>query len=191
MINSIHAFVGVIGSGKDYEGKKIFNKEPDKSCIIGFSDGVRDYTWKLLGWKPENQEEYDLFKRSIFTCKLPRFKGLTGREILQKVGTDLMREYDINVWANVWTKKVLEMNNTQTISNIIVSDVRHPNEVGALFSICNKLNCKVTIQFTNFKSDRYEINDHESEEMAVAITKSGLFSHGQEITGYLKESYVN
>ena len=47
----IKVFIGVIGSGKDYQ----CSKECDKK--MAFDDKIREDTWKLVNWIPKNEIE--------------------------------------------------------------------------------------------------------------------------------------
>lgn len=183
MVN-IYAFIGVIGSGKNYRAEKLQGELLD-SIMINFSDGVRDSSWSLLNWKPKNVKEYEVFKSTFF---INEYLGvsISGRMILQRIGTDIMRAYDPDVWANIWYRKVLRQSEA---SNIIVSDLRYINEARRIMDI-SSMGGNVKIIFTNYKSNRYEISAHESEALAIELLNEG-FNDGDDVTEFLLNKLKN
>lgn len=181
---NIWAYIGVIGSGKNFRGEQKFAESPDDSLIVNFSDGVRYYTWKALGWKPRNMEEYNKFKQMDIEL-LGTGHKIKGREMLQNIGTNVMRDYDQNVWAKLWDITVRHELQNGVICNFIACDLRYPNEVKAIFKF--ERIAKINIIFCDYHSDRYEINDHESEQLANKLRVSGLFVDGQNITENLRK----
>lgn len=173
MAREIRAFIGVIGSGKDYQCSIL---EGQGFTKVGFSDGVRGLTWKFLNWEPSNDFEYELFKSKEYD-----FLGekLLGREILQKVGT-VMRDFNKDLWATYLYNRLTDLSEKGVV-NICVSDCRYVNEVEALIKFSRENKFELRINFCNFKSPRYELNDHESESMARSILDMG-YQHLDDIT---------
>lgn len=180
----VKAFVGVIGSGKDFQSQLLINEHGYKQ--IAFADPLREMTWKLLGWKPETPEEYERFKASkliatvgikhtaIIHGKEVEFNNpdvlfkLTGREFLQNLGTT-MREIDVNFWANLWQRDV--QNHLDRGGKVVCSDCRYPNELMYVLSFGSK----AEVVFCNYKSNRYDpTNKHASEKMAQRLISTGL-----------------
>ena len=138
MRKKLIAYIGVIGSGKDYNSdKRIDELEESGENVkkIGFSDAVREATFKLFNINPANEKDYELFKKQKFTMEgycnsvydLRRVQLGTGREMLQRVGTDVFRNMiDDDVWVNLWMKKVEE--SFFENDSIIVHDIRYENE---------------------------------------------------------------
>jgi hypothetical protein len=180
---NIWAYIGVIGSGKNFRGEQKFAESPNDSLFVNFSDGVRHYTWKALGWKPRTMEEYDKFKQMEIAL-LGTDHKLKGREMLQHIGTDVMRDYDPDVWAKFWDRTITSELQNRLISNFISCDLRYLNEVKTIFEF-EKI-AKINIIFCDYHSERYEINDHESEKLANDLRTSEFFVDGQDITEYLR-----
>lgn len=172
----IVGFIGLIGSGKTYESNRLFNEldqEGYKPTLIYFADALRDYCWKLLNWKPANDDDYDTFKKSVFTCSNFGIE-VSGRELLQRLGTEIMRDYDPEVWIRIYERKVKEaFQNGYT--HILTPDVRFENEKEAITRIG-----KSVFMFCNYRSDRYSINNHASEALALKYLNMGK-EHGDII----------
>jgi len=152
----IIAYIGVIGSGKDYQAnemKKHLESKDRTVKTIKFADALREMIWLLIGWTPKTEEEYEKFKKSTFSF----FGGeFSGREILIRLGTDIMRNYDKNVWVNKMMLKI----NSSTEDYILITDCRFTNEVNCL------IDCGAKFIFCNYKSERYELKNHSSEAFA-------------------------
>lgn len=169
----VKVFIGVIGSGKDYQCSLL---EKEGYVRVGFSDGVRSLTWKFLNWEPEDKLRYELFKGQYFRIFGER---LLGRQILQRVGT-IMREEDRDFWARKWYNTVMSPN-FEGVDKICVSDCRYYNEVVYIKRFCQEKGFKMKVYFCNFKSKKYELNDHESEHLARTILNQG-FNDMDDIT---------
>lgn len=172
----IFAYIGVIGSGKDYSSKEM--AENLKCKRIGFSDGVREFTWKFLGWEPADDKEYEEFKYR----EIPIMVGgartfVTGRQLLENIATH-MRSLDSAYWAKYWqTKAEKELQNS---TYVIAHDCRQIEEVEAILTVAAR-NPNIVVRFIycNYKSERYEIRDHQSEKFAQRFLKK---AHLADIT---------
>lgn len=159
----VKCFLGVIGSGKDYQCKKLLEY---KYKQINFADPLREMAWNILNWRPASSLEYDIFKKktiNMFNYKTdlsdPVF-SLTGREFLQYLGS-YMRKLDDNFWVNLWAKEVLKYSKEY---DICCSDLRYENELYKAQEI------NADIYYCNYISDRYEPNNpHESEKLAQSL----------------------
>ena len=163
---NIRGFVGVVGSGKDFNCQKLVDNE--NYVQINFADGLRDMAWKILNWKPKNQEEYDLFKKGQII--IPFFGRVDGRKFLQELG-HAMRNVDKDFWVKLWKRNV-EDAISQGYNNICCSDVRYQNEIDMIKSYNWKADIKIT--FCDYHSERYDCtNAHESEKMAQELLRQG------------------
>lgn len=169
----IYAYIGVIGSGKDYQARK------HGAPIFDFSDGVREFTFSFLGIdKKLVDREYALFKSSenfinIVDIYEPfETREVTGREFLENVGTK-MRQYDPDFWAKYCVSKAEKLIIEESPDLIVFNAVRYPNEASKIIELWEKYDYELTFIFCNYKSDRYEIRDHESEFFAQTILKMG------------------
>lgn len=90
-----------------------------------FSKDVKNVAVIITGWSYEYLNgETPEYKHLRETVKHPDY-GLTGREILQKIGTDLFRNnFDKDTWVKI-TKRRIKNQNSQ---RIIFSDLRFENE---------------------------------------------------------------
>jgi hypothetical protein len=191
MFKEIILLVGVRGAGKDYTATSLLNKKPT-ARIIGFSDGVRDYTWKALGWEPESHEKYEEFKKSeIILHTGGVVHKITGRNFLINIGDKVMKHYDHEVWAKVWERKasnILKFSSGNP-NTIIANDLRHINEYLTARATAFEFGAKLTVIFCDYRSDRYEISDDSTEALAVSILNTGLFKDGDDITKYMEDLY--
>lgn len=170
----IYGFVGVQGAGKTYNANKLIQEEG--FINVSFADCLRNMSWKILSWKPENAEQYDLFKKGLIS--IPNFGKINGRKFLQVLG-DSMRQVDAEFWTKQW-KKTVEDYISMGYNNICCDDVRYPNELLALFSYNWK--AEVKVEFVDYHSERYECdNKHISEKMSQTLLKMG-YKHKDIIT---------
>lgn len=120
-------FTGKMMSGKDTCASYLTNvilKWKGPNYIINkfaFADSLKDICMNYLGLS--KHECYDQEGKEAFN----EFWGMTNREILQRVGTEAMRNgFHPDVWA-----KITELKIKESVDNgefFIVTDVRFPNE---------------------------------------------------------------
>lgn len=120
-------FTGKMMSGKDTCACYLTNvilKWKGPNYIINkfaFADSLKDICMNYLGLS--RHECYDQEGKEAFN----EFWGMTNREILQRVGTEAMRNgFHPDVWA-----KITELKIKESVDNgefFIVTDVRFPNE---------------------------------------------------------------
>lgn len=177
-------FMGVMGGGKDYNAK-ILVKEHGFTKI-DFKDALLAMAWDVLGWQPKTEAEYEKFKKSTIKIFdnfiLGSYHELTGREFLQKLGTDAMRNVDKDFWVKAWKKRVdlaIGMGNYK----ICTADIRFMNELKQFFSIYDhNYNISSQVRFCDYKSERYNAeNEHESEQFAQKLLKAG-YQDGDLVT---------
>lgn len=163
----IKCFVGVMGSGKDFQCQKLIEEEG--YIKLAFADCLRDMVWKMLDWKPATNEEYDLFKKGLYS--VPRYGKLNGRLLLQRIG-ETMRQIDPDFWVKQMQKNI-ETAISSGYSKICISDARYVNELRLLQSYSWK--AIVDIRFCDYHSDRYDDkNKHESELLAQRLLSLGF-----------------
>ena len=100
----IKVYIGVIGSGKDFMAKK------ETDVQLSFADALREEVWEMLGWKPKTPEEYEEFKSQKWKLPGDRLYYFTGRDILQRYGTDIRRKEDPDYWAKKLVDKLILFN---------------------------------------------------------------------------------
>jgi hypothetical protein len=177
--------IGVIGGGKDFTAKQ-FIKDAEafnqNMIHLNFADELREMAWDILGWRPLTDNDYETFKQSsLITDEKHRCAtniNFTGRQFLQRLGTDAIRKRDKNFWVKCWFDNAL--NAIDEGKRIACSDARFVNEIDAVLKMThyNPI-AKSTFVFCDYKSDRYDCtNPHPSEALAQRVLKDG-FKHGE------------
>ena len=187
----IKTYIGVIGAGKDYRCSK------ECTHKISFADGVREDVWKILGWKPETDVEYEAFKTTLFyptglkaaiSYSQDNILQVTGREILQNYGSLMKELHGEDYWAvRIWpVLENLQHNSTETIVGI--TDCRYKTEIKALLDFADFFNCTVEFLHCDYKSDRYNATDpHHSEHLAQQF--AGKVYEPKEFNDLIYEMY--
>jgi hypothetical protein len=188
----INVYMGVMGSGKDFNATTHMNQSKAKVKIkVAFADAVRDMVWTLLNWEPKTPIEYSKFKTdgkiTLSTIDKHTLSTVSGREFMQKLGTDAVRKYMPDFWVEIVRNKITdiikECNLNREECDIYITDCRFENELTML------LDFDVRIIFCNFKSPDYRISDHESEKLANDLLKEG-FEDLEDITDFIREKYA-
>ena len=179
-MSKLLCLIGVMGSGKDYRAKQ-FIKDSEtfgySMVHVNFADELREMMWDLLNWKPKNDEEYEYFKKGsivdlgyaerLFDPYVYSI-SLTGRQLLQRMGTEVIRKRDPYFFVNQWKNKVDSL--LCENKNVVCSDLRFINELKAAFNVAGNTKTKKEFIFCNYISDRYDAtNTHESEQLAQRI----------------------
>lgn len=114
-------------------------KQSGKSTVANYLVKVFDFhevSWayplkEIIGRGLFGLDDEILYGDSLKREEIIPEWGMSGRQILQRVGTDLFREhFDENFWVKVGMKRVmveLSMNH-----HVVVSDCRFPNELDAI-----------------------------------------------------------
>jgi hypothetical protein len=186
---SIVCFMGVIGSGKDYRAAQAM-AGPGKPVRVDFKDGLLDMVRDLVGYDP--REDYEWFKQSVVGVRREpnRFMQsyqstdqralaarhpelMTGRRLLQRLGTDVMRKRDPDHWARVWAVSAHRaLDERWTVVN---ADCRFINEVSMVLKVAEEARVPARFVFCDYRSPRYDpAAEHESEKLAQALLKLGL-----------------
>jgi hypothetical protein len=183
------SYIGVIGSGKDYNAEE---RMADGYHRVDFKDGLIELVNDIVGY--DVREDYDWFKSHLVGMRKPKEvfmqsfahtdtrdfvarhpEAMTGRRLLQRLGTEGMRKRDPDYWAKQFLRKA-----SATLAagfGVVNADCRFPNEVVAI----RRLQPDASFVFCNFKSVRYSAtSEHESEAMAQALLATGL-KDGQRI----------
>lgn len=183
------ALVGVIGSGKDYALNELRN-EHRVFEIFDFSDAVREITYKFLGFRPADDNEYTIFKGTSHILKFMTKFGVvetevTGRKFLENIGIT-MRGIDSDFWVNLCSKAASNHIVANQPNVVLFSAVRYPNEAKAIFKLAKTHKYDVKFIMTDFKSDRYEIRDDDSEKFAQELLRRGA-SHMDCVNDKVKQ----
>ena len=166
-MKKLKIYLGQIGSGKDYEATRAGGAK------IAFGSPICEMAWSLLGWKPEDQMQYELFKEG--KALIPDFGYVNGRKFLQRVGQE-MRTINPNFWCEKWSKSV----RASSQDNLVATDCRFPAEVYAALRLEG-----IVLQFIwcEYESQKYLDNKNDpdiSEAFSQFLATKGLI-HGQVI----------
>lgn len=135
MNKKIIGICGLAGAGKDTIGDILVNNLPNWEKM-SFASHLKDVTALLFGFDrkmlagetPEDRairEQPDKF----WTKKMG--KDFTPRYALQFLGTNLLRnQLHQNIWVDCLERKILESD-----KNIVITDVRFPNEIDMIRNI--------------------------------------------------------
>lgn len=123
----------IIGiSGRKFSGKStvatlLFNATGYK--IVSFADKLKDVTCLLSGCTREQLEDYDFKENSLVPAHLRPYCGdaeqPTYRAFLQHFGSEFMRSVNDSIWIDCTLANAGAF-------NLIISDVRFPNEAKAI-----------------------------------------------------------
>ncbi len=128
---TIFGISGKAGSGKDtlalllkaqlvLKGHSI-----DKMTDLGFATKLKEAAKVIFGLDKKYFNDQHYKKRS-----LPEFDGLTPRDILQKLGTEVGRNIFQNIWTHNYIEKINKLRGNYEF--IFTTDVRFANELSCL-----------------------------------------------------------
>ncbi len=165
--------MGCIGTGKTYN----FNilAATRKVELIEFKTALIQLIENSFNLKFNTASEYEEFKQSVFGVDIKKSEELlksfpnllTGRKILQIVGTEIVRNIQPDYWVNQF-KKAVKNSSADTIA---CCDCRFPNELQAAIDLENE-GYKVCFVYCDYPSNRSDFtNTHASEKMAQQLGK--------------------
>jgi hypothetical protein len=186
--------MGVIGSGKDFQAKNMAKTCPGDWVQIDFKDALIDMCEDIVGFPI--RARYEEFKEYIIGFQHPNAalagtlqresqlvfskqcckdypQAMTGRRLLQRVGTDAMRKRDPDYWVHAWAQSAAAA--IQAGKSVSCGDCRFLNEMLIVEELAKQLEVSATITFCDFRSKRYDATaTHESERLAQQILASGV-----------------
>ena len=198
----VYGFVGVTGSGKDYQVGllKDLDGVSKRPILTGdFSEGVRQTVMQLLlpygemNYIDPESRVYRDWKNLEFDIPVPVSCGdnmltsrITGRQILQNVGEGLKELCGNGVWAN-WTanrllQRWLQLSEVNKIkADVVFGSIRFDYEAEQVFKVASIMHKTVEIYMCDYHSQYYRVLDHESEKFARYFLGLG-YKDGQNIT---------
>lgn len=178
MSREVIVFLGRQGSGKNYQSDKFIKRGYKK---LSFADPLRRMACHVLGMDfEEAMKEYDKLKVT------PLYKNLTFRNILENLGSGV-REVD----KDFWVKAVIEQIRT-TEKNIVIDDMRYPNEYLLVADFCREHNITFRAYLCDYHSDRYNANNkHESAALANYLVDTVHLKDLQEVPRSTIEIYAS
>lgn len=138
---------GFISSGKSTAANILIDNHG--FTRLAFADPLKDACSKIFGW-PRELLEGDTSNSRDFREKVDTFWStelgydITPRQALQVLGTEAGREiFGENLWTASLKQKILDKKKKDAIlrqtSNIVITDVRFPNEIMMLKSLGAKI----------------------------------------------------
>jgi hypothetical protein len=163
-------YCGPIGSGKDYEAKKLIENE--KFIKVNFTDPLLEDLWAMIKWVPSSHEEYEKFK--IMNIN----DNQTGRDLIKIFGETMKTLHGENYWTTKWHKKIYSLI-CRGHKKFVVSDVRFQKE----FEVIRNFNGKIF--FTRYESEKFALNREAiSEKIAISLYDKDI-KHLEEITNLI------
>ena len=135
MSRKIIGIVGLAGSGKDTTGDFLVNNY-DNWEKMSFANHLKDVVSLLFGFDRkmlagETPEDRAIREQPDKFWSEKMGKDFTPRFALQFLGTNLLRnQLHQNIWVDCLEKKIMESD-----KNIVITDVRFPNEIDMIKSI--------------------------------------------------------
>lgn len=136
-MSKLIGIMGLKGSGKDTVAKML----PVEWKRMAFADTLKDIVSILFGWDRnlvEGNTEYSRKWReevSTFWSKELDIKNFTPRLALQTLGTDVFRDhFNQDIWVKVLKHKIINSSD-----NIVITDVRFPNEANMIKELGGKI----------------------------------------------------
>lgn len=193
----IVALVGVKGSGKSHKQAELVKHG---FAALDFKDELLAMASDLLGY--DVRESYDYFKGNLVGLTAPaaidsKFmqrrpphqitaevlasypQALTGRVMLQRLGTEVIRKRDPGFWARAWRAKAEQL--LAAGKSVVCADCRFHNEIEVIQALARAQGVPARFLFCNFQSERYcATDDHPSEALAQHYLREG-YNDGDEI----------
>ena len=128
-MTKIICFAGRKQSGKSSCCEYLYEQLKDKCSvqIYNFADPLKQVCVDILGLAPRQCYGEDKYKNELVDCQWNE-KQLTAREVMQILGTDILRTMQHNVWAGATIRKIQRDNPDVAL----IGDCRFPNEVEAV-----------------------------------------------------------
>ena len=125
-------FVGLIGSGKDTAADFLVNSHGFRRD--SFANTLKDAVAAVFGWdrillegRTKEAREWRE-QEDVWWAQRLNMPGLTPRKVLQLWGTEVCRAgFHDDIWIASVENKI-----RKTTDNIVISDVRFPNEIEAI-----------------------------------------------------------
>jgi dephospho-CoA kinase len=140
---------------------------------------VKEYGFVKLSFaeplKRVCKELFLLTDRQLYDChekeKVDERWGKSPRQLMQIIGTDILRKYyDEDIWVNLLLKNMEQNLN----KNIVICDIRHPNELDAVMSFQKSQDVKIyRIERDNYTiSDSHITENFQLENNSIEIIKN-------------------
>lgn len=122
----IIGIIGAIGSGKDTIADYLIAEHGFKK--LSFARRVKDAAAAVFGWDRELLEGATPQSRE-WREQIDVFWGLSPREALQKIGTEMFRQH---IRDDIWIKGVEKDLAAEPLERFVITDCRFQNEIDAI-----------------------------------------------------------
>lgn len=138
-------FTGLAGSGKTTASEALLNEAVERRLAavkLSFAAPLRQICTIAYPWVPR---EYFYGNKAQKQTQIPGMpEGITGRRILQLIGTDAFRSIYVETWTRLVEYQIEDARKRGSTDLIVIDDLRFPNElemlkrVGAVTLRCNR-----------------------------------------------------
>jgi hypothetical protein len=163
----IIAFTGVAGAGKT-TAQIILKRECPDAITLNFADALKEICCATFSLYPEAFYGTQAEKEKIYT-KYSDDKPLSGRQILQFVGTDIVRSVYPEFWLNCMRKKLFEYRNAKLV---IIGDLRFDNEADLIHDFRG-----VVVGIVSGNADAVSSSTHISERGISRAVSYKIVNH--------------
>ncbi len=173
------AFTGRARSGKNTSADMwqdlnrengLGEREGKLTLEFAFATILKDIAQRSLGINPHDAEEL----KSIPTATVAN--GLTIREFYNSLGDSIKSYFGMDAWVKITTERLKDLNDSLSLYNIILTDLRYPIEQQGLIDFSEENGYKLTvIKLRNLnQSQRDDNREHESEYLVDLIKEDFL-----------------
>ena len=146
----VYGFVGYAGSGKTTASEYLLDAAVMRglrACKLSFAHALRTICMIAYPWVPR---EYFCGNKAQKETQIPGMpEGMTGRKILQLIGTEAFRSINDETWIRIVEHQIKQSEERQNTDVIVIDDVRFPNEHAMLKRLgATTIRCNRTYRFS-------------------------------------------
>lgn len=132
------------------------------AAVLSLADPIKDFCRTVIGLPEPSVRGTDAEKNGPTNVLWPQtLEPMTGRQVMQYFGTDLMREWIPDVWTDCLTRRI----RGSEADLILVPDVRFENEIQALVDLGTYDWKDCVVRTVRLLRDPYPPDDHASERI--------------------------
>lgn len=170
---------GLAGSGKDTFANVVHDFADCHS--LKFSAPLKDLACTLWGWDRRRIEELDYKEAKL---PVPIGDWTTRREVLQKLGTEVFRDIDPDVWVDAALRNATFSHSyNPELEGFISTDCRFPNEYEGLLRSFSNI---YAVRLERIGGPTISGSDHSSEGFEFPINEVIQVNDGDLL--YLEEA---
>jgi hypothetical protein len=119
----IFGITGLKGAGKDTAGAAIISALGSSAIQVNFADPLKEAAASIFGLTATEMQDRELKEQ-----RLARWPYVSPRHILQRLGTEALRENFPGVWIEAWKRRIA----ASPECHIVTTDYRFGDEADAL-----------------------------------------------------------